>query len=99
MHASSSAKATLIADLEREIEELQKEFGEHEDPKVTVSKHIKLLHRYNEAKDAAQVASITFLPSPFDPPHFLQILIGKLAAHKETTIRQMHEEYGLTDDD
>ncbi|KAF9650314.1 hypothetical protein BDM02DRAFT_3093334, partial [Thelephora ganbajun] len=79
-------QAALIADLEREIEELQKEFGEHEDPNDIVSKHIKLLHRYNEAKDAAQVVSTIRLSS-------------MLAAHKETTIRQMHEEYGLTDDD
>jgi hypothetical protein len=81
-----------------------------------VSKHIKLLHRYNEAKDAAQVILKTRLPSVADSDAvhpdsnwegascssstFLSKLIfSQLAAHKETTIRQMHEEYGLTDDD
>jgi hypothetical protein len=29
----------------------------------------------------------------------LELILPQLAAHKETTIRQMHEEYGLTDDD
>ncbi|KAI0290541.1 DNA repair protein [Multifurca ochricompacta] len=52
-----------------------------EDAQKIVSRHIKLLHRYNEAKDAAQ------------------IIIGKLAVQKKTTIRQIHEDYGLTDDD
>ncbi|KAN0129596.1 DNA repair protein [Lactarius tabidus] len=28
-----------------------------------------------------------------------QIIIGKLAAHKQTTTRQIHENYGLTGDD
>ncbi|KAI9449730.1 DNA repair protein, partial [Lactarius psammicola] len=70
-----------ILELESEIAELQKELGPGEDAQQIVSRHIKLLHRYNEAKDAAQ------------------IIIGKLAAHKQTTIRQIHEDYGLTDDD
>ena len=81
-----------------------------------MSKHIKLLHRYNEAKDAAQVIFKTCFPSVVNsnPVHpdsdwegtscssstFLsELIFCQLAAHKETTIRQMHEEYGLTDDD
>ncbi|KAH8998313.1 DNA repair protein, partial [Lactarius hatsudake] len=70
-----------ILELESEIAELQKELGPGEDAQQIVSRHIKFLHRYNEAKDAAQ------------------IIIGKLATHKQTTIRQIHEDYGLTGDD
>ncbi|KAI9446015.1 DNA repair protein [Lactarius indigo] len=83
MHARTSAKEreARILELESEIDELQKELGPGEDAQQVVSRHIKLLHRYNEAKDAAQ------------------IIIGKLAAHKQTTIRQIHEDYGLTGDD
>ncbi|KAI0060320.1 hypothetical protein BV25DRAFT_1807691 [Artomyces pyxidatus] len=100
MHAHTSAKVppTLLswfvtaiyhtqkqearaAALQAEIEELEKTLGPDEDADKIVSRHIKLLHRYNEAKDATQ------------------ILIGKLAAHKQTTIRQIHEDYDLTDAD
>ncbi|KAH9173507.1 DNA repair protein [Lactarius sanguifluus] len=83
MHARTSVKEreVRILELESEITELQKELGPGEDAQQIVSRHIKLLHRYNEAKDAAQ------------------IIIGKLAAHKQTTIRQIHEDYGLTGDD
>ncbi|KAH8995467.1 DNA repair protein [Lactarius akahatsu] len=83
MHARTSVKEreARILELESEIAELQKELGPGEDAQQIVSRHIKLLHRYNEAKDAAQ------------------IIIGKLAAHKQTTIRQIHEDYGLTGDD
>ncbi|KAH9035927.1 DNA repair protein [Lactarius pseudohatsudake] len=83
MHARTSVKEreARILELESEIAELQKELGPGEDAQQVVSRHIKLLHRYNEAKDAAQ------------------IIIGKLAAHKQTTIRQIHEDYGLTGDD
>lgn len=102
MHARTSAKEreARILELESEIVELQKELGwvniaypilcaigdtlprrPGEDAQQIVSRHIKLLHRYNEAKDAAQ------------------IIIGKLAAHKQTTIRQIHEDYGLANDD
>ncbi|KAN0129598.1 Swi5 domain containing protein [Lactarius tabidus] len=52
-----------------------------ENAQQIVARHIKLLHHYNEAKDAAQ------------------IIIGKLAAHRQTTIRQIHEDYGLIGDD
>ncbi|KAI8981295.1 DNA repair protein [Trametes punicea] len=83
MHKKTSAKAqqARIEALQAEIAELQKSLGENENAEQIVSRHIKLLHRYNEAKDAAQ------------------ILIGKLAAYRQTTIRQIHSDYGLTDDD
>ncbi|EIM88035.1 uncharacterized protein STEHIDRAFT_155394 [Stereum hirsutum FP-91666 SS1] len=83
MHAFTSAKKqeARIAELEVEVEQLQKELGEEVDANKIVSRHIKLLHRYNEAKDATQ------------------LLIGKLASHKQTTIRQVHEDLGLTDVD
>ncbi|KAH9980884.1 DNA repair protein, partial [Lactifluus volemus] len=77
---SSQEREARIAELEAQVTELQKELGNGEDAQKIVSRHIKLLHRYNEAKDAAQ------------------IIIGKLAVHKQTTIRQIHEDYGLTDD-
>ncbi|KAF4614473.1 hypothetical protein D9613_002680 [Agrocybe pediades] len=67
--------------LEQEIEQLQARLGEGVDAEKIVKRHIALLHKYNEAKDAAQ------------------ILIGRLASIKQTTIRQIHEDYGLTDDD
>ncbi|KAN0116561.1 DNA repair protein [Russula decolorans] len=83
MHARTSAKEreARISELEAEVAELQKELGLGEDAQQIVSRHIKFLHRYNEAKDATQ------------------IIIGKLAVHKQTTIRQTHEDYGLTNDD
>ncbi|KAI0937370.1 hypothetical protein AcW1_001369 [Taiwanofungus camphoratus] len=57
MHASTSAKKqqARIAALQAEVDELQKVLGEDEDVELIVSRHIKLLHQYNEAKDAAQV--------------------------------------------
>ncbi|KAH9071033.1 DNA repair protein [Lactarius deliciosus] len=83
MHARTSVKEreARILELESEIAELQKELSPGEDAQQIVSRHIKLLHRYNEAKDAAQ------------------IILGKLATHKQITIRQIHEDYGLTGDD
>ncbi|KIP02909.1 hypothetical protein PHLGIDRAFT_122044 [Phlebiopsis gigantea 11061_1 CR5-6] len=83
MHATMTSKKQQerIATLESEIQELQAVLGEGEDAEVIVSSHIKLLHRYNESKDAAQ------------------ILMGRLAAHRGATIRQLHNEYGLTDRD
>ncbi|KAH9989071.1 DNA repair protein [Russula compacta] len=83
MHARTSAKEreARISELEADVAKLQKELGLGEDAQLIVSQHIKLLHRYNEAKDATQ------------------IIIGKLAVHKQTTIRQTHEDYGLMDDD
>ncbi|KAI0640228.1 DNA repair protein [Trametes polyzona] len=83
MHARTSSKAqqARIQALQAEIDELQKTLGEDQNAEQIVSRHIKLLHRYNEAKDAAQ------------------ILIGKLAAYRQTTIRQIHNDFGLTDED
>ncbi|KAF9483464.1 hypothetical protein BDN70DRAFT_301812 [Pholiota conissans] len=83
MHAAISKKnqqARAIA-LQLEIDRLQEKLGERVDAEKIVKRHIQLLHRYNEAKDAAQ------------------ILIGRLATIKQTTIRQIHEDYGLNDDD
>ncbi|KAJ7919357.1 DNA repair protein [Mycena leptocephala] len=83
MHAPISAKKqeARIAALQAEVESLEKELGEHEDADAIVKKHIKLLHRYNEAKDATQ------------------ILIGRLATLKETTVRQIHDDLDLRDSD
>ncbi|KAF8489781.1 hypothetical protein F5888DRAFT_1621695 [Russula emetica] len=83
MHARTSAKEreARISELEAEVTELQKELGLGEDAQQIVSRHIKLLHRYNEAKDATQV------------------LLYALLIHKQTTIRQTHEDYGLAGDD
>ncbi|KAJ6489621.1 DNA repair protein [Mycena vitilis] len=83
MHAPISAKKqeARLAALQAEVESLEKELGEHEDAEAIVKKHIKLLHRYNEAKDATQ------------------ILIGKLATLKETTVRQIHDDLDLRDSD
>ncbi|KAH8977858.1 hypothetical protein EDB92DRAFT_1808142, partial [Lactarius akahatsu] len=89
-----------ILELESEIAELQKELGPGEDAQQIVSRHIKLLHRYNEAKDAAQIIIgkvrhlYTHAPSLRMSAYTIQ-----LAAHKQTTIRQIHEDYGLTGDD
>ncbi|PAV22583.1 hypothetical protein PNOK_0254000 [Pyrrhoderma noxium] len=63
--------------LTAEIDKLQAELGRDDDAEEIVNKHIKLLHSYNEAKDATQ------------------IILGKLAVRKETTVKQLHEEYGL----
>ncbi|KAI0801385.1 DNA repair protein [Fomes fomentarius] len=84
MHVRTSAKAqqARIEALQAEIDELQKVLGENEDAEQIVSRHIKLLHQYNEAKDATQ-----------------NMRIQQLAAYRQTTIRQLHNDYGLTDDD
>ncbi|KAJ7686864.1 DNA repair protein [Mycena rosella] len=83
MHAPISAKKqeARIAALQAEVESLQKELGENKDAEAITKKHIKLLHCYNEAKDATQ------------------LLIGKLATLKETTVRQIHDELDLRDSD
>ncbi|KAF8555143.1 hypothetical protein OG21DRAFT_1508082 [Imleria badia] len=83
MYARTSAKKQqeYVAKLEAEIDELQKRLGADENAEEIVSRHIKLLHRYNEAKDATQ------------------ILIGRLAAIKGTTIRQIHQDMELLDED
>ncbi|KAI0652658.1 Swi5-domain-containing protein [Trametes meyenii] len=79
--ARQNAQQARIEALQAEVKELQKTLGEGENAEQIVSKHIKLLHRYNEAKDATQ------------------ILIGKLAAYRQATIRQVHNDFGLTDED
>ncbi|KAF9011283.1 hypothetical protein BDQ17DRAFT_1233460, partial [Cyathus striatus] len=68
-----------------------------EDAEKIVKNHIKLLHQYNEAKDATQVCprvSFGTIPHLYN----LQILIGR-AILTETTIRKIHEDLGLTADD
>ncbi|QRV97449.1 hypothetical protein RhiJN_25468 [Ceratobasidium sp. AG-Ba] len=65
-----------VQDLQKEIEMLQKLLGD-EDPVEIERQHIKLLHTYNESKDAAQV------------------ILGKLASIKQTTLAKIHEEYNL----
>ncbi|KAI5121842.1 hypothetical protein M0805_003275 [Coniferiporia weirii] len=76
----SQGEDARLATLQAEIDRLQKTIGE-EDAEQVVNKHIKLLHDYNEAKDAAQ------------------LIIGKLAVHKEMTVKQLHDDYGLSADD
>ncbi|ETW86604.1 hypothetical protein HETIRDRAFT_99077 [Heterobasidion irregulare TC 32-1] len=80
-HVSQQAQEARAAALQDEIDQLQNTLGKEENAEKIVSRHIKLLHRYNEAKDAAQ------------------IIMGKLAAHKQTTIRQIHEDFGVADED
>jgi hypothetical protein len=64
---------------------------------MIVEKHIKLLHDYNESKDAAQGRLGTFTPQKcLRPP---QALMGKLALIHGTTVRQLHEKFGLSKDD
>ncbi|KIJ13753.1 hypothetical protein PAXINDRAFT_80345, partial [Paxillus involutus ATCC 200175] len=70
-----------VMKLQAEVDALQNRLGPNENAEEITSNHIKLLHRYNEAKDAAQ------------------ILIGRLAVLKDTTIRQIHEDMDLLDDD
>ncbi|KDQ12064.1 hypothetical protein BOTBODRAFT_176827 [Botryobasidium botryosum FD-172 SS1] len=81
--SKSNANAMLAeraAALQTEIDLLEAALGD-EDPQKIVSRHIKLLHEYNEAKDAAQM------------------LMGKIAGIKQTTVKQLHEDYGLELDD
>ncbi|KAK7063682.1 DNA repair protein [Favolaschia claudopus] len=78
---SAQKQEARVAALEAEIAGLEKELGENENPEVIVKDVIRLLHRYNEAKDATQ------------------ILIGRLATLKQTTVRQIHEDLDLRDSD
>ncbi|KAF9444037.1 hypothetical protein P691DRAFT_763757 [Macrolepiota fuliginosa MF-IS2] len=57
MYASTSATKTQahIATLQEEIQALQETLGANENAEAIVKTHIKLLHRYNEAKDATQI--------------------------------------------
>ncbi|KAJ3741695.1 DNA repair protein [Lentinula boryana] len=79
MHArvSQQTQEARISELQAEVERLQAELGQDEDAEKIVHNHIKLLHQYNEAKDAAQ------------------ILIGRLANLRETTVRQIHKDLEL----
>ncbi|KIY64116.1 hypothetical protein CYLTODRAFT_457507 [Cylindrobasidium torrendii FP15055 ss-10] len=79
MHAAFSNKAqqARIQALEEEVQALQTELGQGVDAEAIVKTHIKLLHRYNEAKDACQ------------------LLIGKLAQMKQTTLAQLHADLEL----
>ncbi|KAF9242552.1 DNA repair protein [Melanogaster broomeanus] len=84
MHATTSAKKQQehVTRLQAEVDALQNgRLGPNEDAEEIVSNYIKHLHRYNEAKDAAQS------------------IIGRLATLKQTTIRQIHYDMGLLDDD
>lgn len=82
MHAATSAKKQreYVEQLQAEINALQARLGEDEKAETIVSNHIKLLHRYNEAKDATQ------------------ILVGRLASLKGTTVRQIYIDMDLLDD-
>ncbi|ESK89348.1 rolly protein [Moniliophthora roreri MCA 2997] len=83
MHARTSAtqQGARVAALQAEVDRLQQELGPHEDAEKIVDRHIKLLHQYNEAKDATQM------------------LIGRLANMKETTVREIHRELNLPESD
>ncbi|KAI0095019.1 DNA repair protein [Irpex rosettiformis] len=78
---SARQQQARIQVLQNEIDQLQARLGKDGNADQIVARHIKLLHQYNEAKDAAQ------------------ILIGRLAAHRGVTIRELHNDYGLTDQD
>ncbi|KAH9848982.1 hypothetical protein C2E23DRAFT_888591 [Lenzites betulinus] len=56
MHARTSSKAqqARIEALQAEVNEIQSVLNEGENAEQIVSRHIKSLHQYNEAKDAAQ---------------------------------------------
>ncbi|TFK99354.1 Swi5-domain-containing protein [Pterulicium gracile] len=70
-----------IADLQSQIDELQAQLGPGADAEKIVKSHIRLLHAYNDVKDAAQV------------------LIGRLATVKETTVTEIHRDLDLPDKD
>ncbi|KAJ3560055.1 hypothetical protein NP233_g11083 [Leucocoprinus birnbaumii] len=60
MYATTSTKKTQarVAALNDEINNLQKKLGMDQDAEAIVKTHIKLLHQYNEAKDATQPWSV-----------------------------------------
>lgn len=89
MHATISAKkqeARLTA-LQAEIEALQKELREGEDAEQIVKKHISLLHRYNEAKDATQVSGYLHTTTDIERS-CSKILIGRVRMTTATSIRR-----------
>ncbi|KAJ3728593.1 DNA repair protein [Lentinula raphanica] len=57
MHArvSQQTQEARISELQAEVDQLQHQLGQGEDAEKIVNQHIKLLHRYNEAKDATQI--------------------------------------------
>ncbi|THH11608.1 hypothetical protein EW145_g548 [Phellinidium pouzarii] len=106
MHAYRSTRLTVAQDetarlaaLQAEIDCLQTdvEFDEEEAEKI-VERHIKLLHDYNEAKDAAQlmIGKVTIKPPA---SQMVGANHSQLAVHKEITVKQLHEDYGLSADD
>ncbi|EJD45779.1 hypothetical protein AURDEDRAFT_64202, partial [Auricularia subglabra TFB-10046 SS5] len=86
-----------VAGLQAEIEELERQLGAGESAEQIVSRHIKLLHEYNEAKDACQV--ILGKVSGASPERARSAGVVQLATLKQTTVRQLHEDYGLAADD
>ncbi|KAF8899344.1 hypothetical protein BD779DRAFT_77985 [Infundibulicybe gibba] len=82
MHAATSTKTqeARVAALQAEIDGLQAMLGKDADAERIVKRHIKLLHEYNETKDATQ-ASIQMCANP-DACVFIsiQILIGRVSA-------------------
>ncbi|KAL1745952.1 hypothetical protein HDZ31DRAFT_81552 [Schizophyllum fasciatum] len=99
MLANTSAKKTeaRVAELEAEVARLQAELGADVDAERIVKKHIKLLHKYNEAKDATQVLIGRVIASRCMSNMYLTHF--QLANLKDTTIKQIHEDYDLTDAD
>ncbi|KAF9488655.1 hypothetical protein BDN71DRAFT_1457027 [Pleurotus eryngii] len=57
MHSAVCEKRqeARTAELQAEVNRLQEQLGRSVDAEKVVKQHIKLLHEYNEAKDAAQV--------------------------------------------
>ncbi|KIM69982.1 hypothetical protein SCLCIDRAFT_18978 [Scleroderma citrinum Foug A] len=97
MHAATSAKKQreYVEKLQAEIDALQQKLGDNVKAETIVSNHIKLLHRYNEAKDATQVRVAWILIS--DPVDIAEDFDRK-ASLKGTTIRQIHIDMALLDD-
>nr|GAT49915.1 predicted protein [Mycena chlorophos] len=95
---SAEKQAARQAALETEVAALESKLGAGVDADAIVKKHIKLLHKYNEAKDATQILIGKVLKPQYSPQrcdaHVLQ-----LATLKETTIRQIHEDWDLRDAD
>jgi len=60
-----------------------------------LEEHIKILHRYNEAKDATQ----SILGRLGNPTILIFNTNTPIAEHKAVTIKSMYEEYGLDEND
>ncbi|KAF8260515.1 hypothetical protein EI94DRAFT_1521090, partial [Lactarius quietus] len=76
--------------LESEIAEQEKELEPGGDAQHIVARHIKPLHHYNEAKDAGSCVICVRDVLSRQMSTYMH-----LAADKHTTIRQIHEDYGL----